>query len=198
MKYAIIGNGGHAREIIAQLELSENEYVIFVEDEYLNKNKPWVHGISEFDPKQYTVIVAIGDPAVRRRIVESVMPESTVYGTLVHHTARLIGHPYIGSGCMICAGAVVMPGACVNEHSIISVNVTVSHDALVGEFSTVCPGANIAGFARIGPEAFVGANATVIDHVSVCRDVVIGAGACVVEDITEPGTYVGVPAKIIK
>lgn len=198
MKYAIIGNGGHAREIIAQLGLSENQYAIFVEDEYLDKDKPWVHGISEFDPEQYMAIVAIGDPAVRRRIVEGVMPENTVYGTLVHSTARLIGHPYIGEGCMICAGAVVMPGAVVNDHSIISVNATVSHDAHVGEFSTVCPGANIAGFAQIGPETFVGANATVIDHVSVCHEVVIGAGACVVNDILSPGTYVGVPAKRIK
>jgi len=34
--------------------------------------------------------------------------------------------------------------------------------------------------------------------VTVCDDVVIGAGAVVTKDITEPGTYVGNPAKKIR
>lgn len=197
-KYAIIGNGGHSREVIAQMGLSENEYTIFVEDEYFDEVKPWVRKISEFDPELYVVIVAIGDPATRRRIVDGVMPDGTKYATFVHSTAKLIGRPYIGEGCMICAGAVIMPGAFVCGHSIVNINATVSHDAHIGAFSTVCPGANIAGYANIGPEVFVGANATVRDCVTVCHEAVIGAGACVVKDIQQPDTYVGVPAKRMK
>ena len=50
------------------------------------------------------------------------------------------------------------------------------------------------GDVTLGDRVFVGANATIRNLVSVCSNVVIGAGAVVTKDITEPGTYVGVPA----
>ena len=34
--------------------------------------------------------------------------------------------------------------------------------------------------------------------VTVCDDVVIGAGSVVTKDITEPGTYVGNPARRLR
>lgn len=42
-------------------------------------------------------------------------------------------------------------------------------------------------YARIG--------ATVSDNVSICGDCMIGACAVVVGDVSESGTYVGVPIK---
>ena len=43
---------------------------------------------------------------------------------------------------------------------------------------------------------FCGAGCVVIDKINICDHVVIGAGAVVTEDITYPGTYVGIPAKV--
>ena len=39
------------------------------------------------------------------------------------------------------------------------------------------------------------ANACILGDVSICNDCTIGAGAIVIRDITEPGVYVGAPAK---
>lgn len=50
---------------------------------------------------------------------------------------------------------------------------------------------------RIGNRVFIGSNATVLP-VTICDDVVIGAGAVVTKDITEPGTYAGNPAKLLR
>ena len=50
---------------------------------------------------------------------------------------------------------------------------------------------------KIGNRVSIGSNATMLP-VTVCDDVVIGAGAVVTKDITEPGTYVGNPAKKIR
>lgn len=46
----------------------------------------------------------------------------------------------------------------------------------------------------LGNKVYVGSNATILP-VSICNDVVIGAGAVVTRDISEPGTYVGNPAR---
>lgn len=50
---------------------------------------------------------------------------------------------------------------------------------------------------RIGNRVSVGTNATILP-VTICDDVVIGAGAVVTKDITEPGIYVGNPARLLR
>jgi acetyltransferase-like isoleucine patch superfamily enzyme len=51
---------------------------------------------------------------------------------------------------------------------------------------------------RVGDKSWVGIGATVINDIDICGGCVIGAGAVVIRNITEGGTYVGVPAKKIK
>jgi acetyltransferase-like isoleucine patch superfamily enzyme len=46
----------------------------------------------------------------------------------------------------------------------------------------------------IGNHVSIGSNATILP-VSICDYVVIGAGAVVTKNITEPGTYLGNPAR---
>ena len=50
---------------------------------------------------------------------------------------------------------------------------------------------------RLGNRVSVGTNATILP-VTICDDVVIGAGAVVTKDITEPGIYVGNPARLLR
>ena len=49
----------------------------------------------------------------------------------------------------------------------------------------------------IGHHVSIGSNATILP-VDICAHVVIGAGAVVTKSITEPGTYVGNPARKLK
>ena len=57
------------------------------------------------------------------------------------------------------------------------------------------PGAKILGGAKIGNSCRIGSNSTILPNVQICDDVVIGAGAVVTKSITEPGTYIGIPAR---
>lgn len=50
---------------------------------------------------------------------------------------------------------------------------------------------------KIGNHVSIGSNATILP-VTICDHVVIGAGAVVTKDITEPGIYVGNPARMIR
>jgi len=49
----------------------------------------------------------------------------------------------------------------------------------------------------IGDHVSIGTNATILP-VTICSNVVIGAGAVVTKDISESGTYVGNPARLVK
>jgi acetyltransferase-like isoleucine patch superfamily enzyme len=50
---------------------------------------------------------------------------------------------------------------------------------------------------NIGNRVSIGSNATILP-VNICDNVVIGAGSVVTKDITQPGTYAGNPAKLLR
>ena len=50
---------------------------------------------------------------------------------------------------------------------------------------------------KIGNGVSIGSNATILP-VEICDDVVIGAGAVVTKNISEPGTYLGNPARKLR
>jgi len=50
---------------------------------------------------------------------------------------------------------------------------------------------------RLGDNVVIGANTVVVGPVDICDNVVVGAMSLVNRSITEPGTYVGIPAKRI-
>ena len=48
----------------------------------------------------------------------------------------------------------------------------------------------------VGKGTWIGTGAIVSNNVNICGGCMIGAGAVVIKDITEPGIYVGVPARL--
>ena len=51
---------------------------------------------------------------------------------------------------------------------------------------------------RLGDNVVIGANSVLVGPLDICDNVIIGAMSLVNRSITEPGTYVGVPAKRIR
>ena len=72
------------------------------------------------------------------------------------------------------------------------------HNVQIGDYTTIAPNAVILGFVNIERKCYIGANSSILPHITICEDVIIGAGTVVTKDITEPGTYVGIPARRIK
>ena len=96
----------------------------------------------------------------------------------------------------------------VQSHTFICELVTIGQDCFIGHgvmfindlFSEGGPARGDKSkwkSTQIGNHVSIGSNATILP-VSVCDEVVIGAGAVVTKNITEPGVYVGNPAKKIK
>jgi UDP-perosamine 4-acetyltransferase len=53
----------------------------------------------------------------------------------------------------------------------------------------------VCGAVTIGAYSLIGAGATVIEGKKIAECCIVGAGATVIHDLTEPGTYVGSPAR---
>ncbi len=101
----------------------------------------------------------------------------------------------IGEGTVVMAGAVVNPGAIIGKGCIINTCSSIDHDCKIGDFVHVSIGAHLAGAVKVHSRTWIGAGDTVINKIFICDNWKVGAGPVVVNNITEVGTYVGVPAK---
>jgi len=111
---------------------------------------------------------------------------------------------YVAPTCQLGNGTVILPGCTLDRNVVVQANVflnvgcVVAHDTTIGAHSFFGGLVGIAGASQVGECCFVGMGATVIDHVNVCRDAIIGAGAVVTRNITQPGTYIGCPARPLR
>ncbi len=172
----------------------------FLDDDISRKsclNYP-VIGVST-DAEKYInadFFVAIGNPKVREKVQEKLAGMNIV--SLVHPDAVIAPDVAIGRGVAVMAGVVINPGTSIGEGCIINTGATVDHDNRIEDFVHVSVGCHLAGTVTVGKSTWIGAGTVVSNNVNICGGCMIGVGAVVVKDISEPGTYVGVPAKRIE
>ena len=192
MKLALFGYGGHAREVAAQIQ---KEVTFFVNDEYANDvAKP----ISQFDPEEYTMMVAVGDSRARFDVVQS-LPKETTYFTFIHPTALLLSKDInIGTGSFIGAYSILTTNITIGDHAILNRGNHIGHDTEIGSYFSAMPGAIVSGNVKIYSMVYMGTNSSIKEKLSIHSLATIGSNTAVVKHIEEPGTYVGTPAKKIK
>jgi len=74
----------------------------------------------------------------------------------------------------------------------------IDHDCIVGCWCHIVVGTHLSGTVKDGECCWIGVGTTISNNLIVCSNMTIGARAIVVNDINESGTYVGVPAKLVK
>jgi sugar O-acyltransferase (sialic acid O-acetyltransferase NeuD family) len=191
---ALIGDGGFAREVMAQIGYCVPR---FVDKQFYKLGDPDVFPISFFNTKRYSAVIAVGDPKARYQVFLS-MPKDTIYNNLIAQDAKILGKVCLGMGNIICTGCILTTDIIIGNHVHLNLSTTVGHNTTIGDFVTTAPGVHISGGCNIADFVYMGTGAVLRDHISICKDVTIGMGAVVVKDIIEPGIYVGNPAKKIK
>jgi sugar O-acyltransferase (sialic acid O-acetyltransferase NeuD family) len=188
---ALIGNGGHAREVMAQMGI---KLVRFVDDQYMsNDTLP----LSELDIEKYEVMVAIADPRDRYDTIQR-LPKGVRFFTFVHPTALIMDDVEIGEGSFIGANSILTTNIKIGKHAILNRGNHIGHDCVIGDFFSAMPGSVVSGNVRIYDLVYLGNNSTIKEKLSIHSLTTIGMNGAVVKHIEESGTYVGVPVKKIK
>ena len=195
MKRALIGAGGFAREI--KSHIGDETMKCFVDDLFWKENNEFIFPLSQFDPNEYEVIIAIGDPKIRFDISQR-LPKETKYFTYIHHSVQMLGNVSIGKGSIICAGSILTTNIKIGKHTHLNLQTTIGHDCEIGDYFTTAPGAKISGNCKIYDCVYIGTNASIKEKISIHSFATIGLNAGVVKHIEDSGTYIGTPAKKIK
>ena len=197
----IIGASGHGK-VVADIATKMNRWanIAFLDD---NDSVNMSMGLPVIGKSSSALIyresseffVAIGNNSTRERIQEELEIEGASLATLIHPNAVIGTEVAIGTGTVIMAGVVINSSSKVGKGCIINTSSSIDHDSIIEDYVHISPGATLAGTVRIGKGSWVGVGSVISNNITICNSCQLGAGAVVVKDITEKGTYIGVPAK---
>lgn len=196
----LIGAGGHAESLIntmgsdifgGYVAPDESEIAL----EWLGTDREFLAAEGEQAVHIALVAGVDGNMSVRRKMID--MYSHRRHVTLVAPTAIVAPNSEVGDGCAVMNGAIIN-GAKIGKDCVINTGAVIEHACELSDNVFVGPNATLCGGVTVGPDCFIGAAVTVINGVRICGGAIVGAGAVVTRNITEPGTYAGVPALRIK
>lgn len=195
----ILGAGGHAK-VIADILISRSEnFIGFLDDNVQGTvlGYPVLGKLADACMYQdkCSFIIGIGDNCTRKKIAENFKLR---WHTAIHPNAIVARDVKISEGSVVMANAVINPAAKIGKHCIVNTASIIEHDNIIGDYAHISPNATLCGTVNIGALTHIGAGATVKNNISVCENCVIGLGSVVLNSITETGTYVGIPARMIR
>ena len=198
--YILIGGSGHAKVIMDCIRAAGGKVTGILDDGIEAGTTvlgvPVLGKTADYEAYQENkFVIAIGNNSVRRRIAQSMCVR---WGTVIHPHAMVSPYAVIGEGTVVMPGAVINAGAAIGSHCIINTAAVVEHDNRLADFVHISPNAALGGTVTVGEGTHVGIGASVRNNIDICSGCVIGAGAVVVKNVTEPGIYVGVPARKMK
>jgi UDP-3-O-[3-hydroxymyristoyl] glucosamine N-acyltransferase len=140
------------------------------------------------------------------KVVDSLFGENVVIVKPVNIYGCILGDQcFIGPFVEIQKDVKIGKRTKIQSHTFICEFVNIGNDSFIGHgvmfindvFALGGPARGNKDYwkpTRVGDNVSIGSNATILP-VNICDNVIIGAGAVVTKDITEPGTYIGNPAR---
>ncbi|HTZ36143.1 MAG TPA: NeuD/PglB/VioB family sugar acetyltransferase [Stellaceae bacterium] len=143
-------------------------------------------------------IVAIGDPAARRRIAAAI--ESAAgprFATIVHPGSWVGDTVTMGPGTLVLGLSSITTNIRIGRHVAIGPQVAVANGCVLDDYCTLAPRVALAGHVHLEEGCEVGIGAVVLPRRKVGRWSVIGGGAVVVRPVSPETKVAGVPAREI-
>ncbi|SFC10792.1 sugar O-acyltransferase, sialic acid O-acetyltransferase NeuD family [Alkalibacterium subtropicum] len=197
----IIGASGHGK-VIADIALKLNKWtnISFLDDD---ESKNMTMGLNIIgktkDAFKYKdiaeFIVAIGDNKIREKVQCMLTDEELSVTTLIHPNATIGTDVEIDKGSVVMAGVVINSSTRIGKGCIINTSSNIDHDNIIEDFVHISPRVSLAGTVKVGKNNWIGTGSVVSNNIILCPGCLIGAGTLVINDIKEPGTYFGVPAR---
>jgi len=154
--------------------------------------------LQKIDRNQVEVICVVGDPTIKRRIVEQAKKQKLTFASLIHPGVRIADDIYMGEGVLINIGCLLTVNIKIGDHVSINPGCGIGHDSVVEEYSTLMWRVNVSGNVKIGESCLLGTGSTVLQGLTIGAGTTVGAGAVVTKNLPDNCTAVGIPARIEK
>lgn len=145
------------------------------------------------------VVVAIGLPQIKRKVVEQIENDAIFFPTLIHPGVLLDENTVsLGEGVVITQGCLLTVNIKIGKHALINLGCVLTHDCVIGDYCGLMPSVNVSGEVHIEEGCYIGTGSQIIQQKHIGKESVVGAGSVVVKDIPAYCTAAGTPARVIK
>jgi sugar O-acyltransferase (sialic acid O-acetyltransferase NeuD family) len=142
-------------------------------------------------------VVALGEPAKKRAVVELLQARGGQFATLLHPTTTVVRTASIGEGVIMCPYTMAMPDSRIERFATFINYSGIGHDSVCGEFTTLSSQVDVMGNVRIGRNVMVGSGARLLPRITAGDGATIGAGSVVVRSVKPGMTVFAAPAKLL-
>jgi len=156
------------------------------------------HTYVEKHSGRFHLVLGVGSPSVKQRLVEKVSPYVRAFPHLVHPSVIHSSHISWGRGVIVCSASSLTVDIRLGDFVLVNIGCTIGHDCVIGDFATITPGANISGRVVTETGCDIGTGAAVIQGIVIGEWTLVGAGAAVITSLPANCTAVGVPARPVK
>ncbi len=147
--------------------------------------------------KSIYFVCAIGDPAIRKKIVEKALSYGYKPISIIHPKANLCHPNEIGVGVVIQAGSNIAVNSVIEDHVHVNFNCSIGHDVHLGKYTTVSPLCALSGYTDVGEGCFIGSGAITFPSTKIGKWAKLGAGSVATKDLKPYTVNIGTPARCI-
>ena len=209
MKLCIYCAGGFGKEIfdvatrINDIESRWDE-IFFVDDNsslgntsYISKLYTVDRMLEEFDLDLIEVIIASGEPVIRKIIFDKVKGLNLKLTTLIDPSTIVSKTAIIEEGVIITPFCSISSSAVIGKNVAINTNTIIGHDINIGIHAVTSSFVNVGGACIIGSGSYLGMGAQIKQGLSIGENVVIGMGSVVFKDVPDKVIAMGNPARVM-
>lgn len=202
----LVGAGAFARELISWAEHAAAANGTPVISAFLDASAAALDGfdyaldyagtIDDYRPREgERLVMAIGDPAAKKRISAELTARGARFAQVIHPTAVIARTAKLGTGVVVCPQVVVSADAVVGDFVALNTMSSVGHDVEIGAYTTVSAHVDLTGSVKVGEACFFGSGARVVPKVTIGAEARIGAGATVLRKVPANAVMYTAPAK---
>ncbi len=151
-----------------------------------------------FSPDQAELVIAVGEPYIRKIIREKISAAGYTLATIVHPDAYLAADANLGDGVLLCYSAMVSSGAVIGENVYLQPGCVIGHDVTIGCDSVISTFVAISGSCQVAEQCYIGVSASIKEQIRIGAGAIVSMGAVVLRDVEEECVVMGNPARSIR
>ena len=203
----IVGAGGFGRELLWWIKDINKVYPTWEIVGFLDDDPNALDGyecdygvvgsIKNWEPKDNEEFaLALGSPALKRKIVSILKPKGAHFASIIHPTAMLSEFAHYGEGFIMFPYSKLSANSTVGDF-VTLLSTPIGHDTVIGDYSVISGNCSVVRNVVIGNDVFLAAGVCIAQDVHIGDGAYLGLGSVVLKDVQPGDTVFGNPARVM-